>query len=97
VIFLAPSVAYIFAAFLNNRIHMRFGQRGVATIAPLCRIVSYIITCIHPPYPVLPIIFMLGGFANGLEGVCLCKSLVVIRSLYCEIAKVFEPLFKFRC
>lgn len=46
---------------------MRFGQLGVAVIAPSCHIIAYIVTCLHPPYPVLPIIFMLSGLGNGLE------------------------------
>jgi hypothetical protein len=56
------------AALLNNRLHMRFGQRGVAIVAPLCKIIAYVVTSCHPPYPVLPVIFILAGFANGLEG-----------------------------
>lgn len=66
-IFLAPFVGYTCAALLNNFIHMNLGQRGLACIAPSCRIVAYTITCVHPPYPVLPIVFMLAGFGNGLE------------------------------
>lgn len=46
---------------------MRWGQLGVAVIAPSCKIVAYVVTCVHPPFPVLPIIFMLAGFGNGLE------------------------------
>jgi hypothetical protein len=45
------------------------GQRGVAFVAPMCKVIAYVVTCVHPPYPVLPIIFMLAGFGNGLEGV----------------------------
>lgn len=66
-VFLAPFVGYSLAAFLNNKIHMRFGQLGVAVIGPSCKIVCYVITSVHPPYPVLPIIFMIAGFGNGLE------------------------------
>lgn len=43
---------------------MRFGQLGVAVIAPTCKIVAYAVTCVHPPYPVLPIIFMLSGYVD---------------------------------
>ena len=66
-VFLAPFLGYSAAAALNNTIHMRWGQLGVAVIAPSCKIVAYVVTCIHPPYPVLPVIFMLAGFGNGLE------------------------------
>jgi len=66
-LFLAPFVGYTTAALLNNKIHVRFGQLGIAVIAPSCKLVGYVITCIHPPYPVLPIIFILAGFGQGLE------------------------------
>ncbi|CZR52009.1 related to tetracycline resistance proteins [Phialocephala subalpina] len=66
-VFLAPFVGYTAAALLNDKIHMHFGQLGVATVAPICKIIAYVVTCVHPPYPVLPIIFMLAGFGNGLE------------------------------
>jgi hypothetical protein len=55
------------AAFLNNQIHMRFGQRGIATAAPCCKIIAYVIICLHPPYPVIIVISILSGFGNGLE------------------------------
>ncbi|KAM3079672.1 hypothetical protein ACMFMG_006085 [Clarireedia jacksonii] len=66
-VFLAPFVGYTLAAFLNNRIHNYFGQFGIAIIAPLCKVIAYVVTCAHPPYPVLPVIFGLSGFGNGLE------------------------------
>jgi len=66
-VFLAPFLGYTLAAFLNNKIHMHFGQLGVAVIAPICHVVAYVATCVHPPYPALPIIFMLAGFGSGLE------------------------------
>jgi fucose permease len=66
-VFLAPFFGYTAAAFLNNRIHMKFGQRGIAIFAPCCKIVTYVITCLHPPYAVLPVVFVLAGFGNGLE------------------------------
>lgn len=63
-IFLAPFVGYTTAAMLNNTIHMNLGQRGVAFIAPICRILAYVFISIHPPYPILPFLFMLAGFGN---------------------------------
>ena len=65
-IFLSPFVGYILAAFLSDRIHMLFGQRGVALIGPGCRLVSYVVLSVHPPYPVV-LVFLIGaGFGNGL-------------------------------
>ena len=65
-IFLSPFIGYVSAAFLSDRIHMLFGQRGVALIGPGCRLLSYIVLSVHPPYPVV-LIFLIGaGFGNGL-------------------------------
>jgi fucose permease len=66
-LFLSPLVGYTASALLNNWIHLRWGQRGVAIIAPTCHLTAYIITSVHPPYPVLVVIFMLAGMGNGLE------------------------------
>ncbi len=66
-IFLSPLVGYTCSAVLNNRIHLRFGQRGVAFICPICHLVAYVVAALHPPFPVLVIIFILAGFGNGLE------------------------------
>lgn len=41
--------------------HVYIGQ-----ISPLCHLIAYIVIAVHPPYPVLVIIFMLAGFGNGL-------------------------------
>lgn len=66
-VFLSPLVGYNAAALLNNTIHLRFGQRGVACIGPLCHLVAYIVIAAHPPYPILVFVFTLAGFGNGLQ------------------------------
>ncbi|KAG9186505.1 hypothetical protein G6011_09613 [Alternaria panax] len=65
-VFLSPLVGYTASALLNNSIHLKFGQRGVAVIAPTCHLIAYIVIAVHPPYPMLVVIFMLAGFGNGL-------------------------------
>lgn len=65
-VFLSPFVGYTLAAILNQRLHIKLGQRGVALIGPSCHIVSYIINCVHPPYPVLVISFIFAGLGNGI-------------------------------
>ncbi|THZ21746.1 MFS general substrate transporter [Aureobasidium pullulans] len=65
-VFLSPFVGYTLSALINNSIHMKFGQRGVAFIAPTAHLIAYIIICLHPPYPVLVVAFILAGFGNGL-------------------------------
>ncbi|KAI4721041.1 MFS general substrate transporter [Aureobasidium sp. EXF-10727] len=66
-IFLSPLIGYNLSALLNNTIHLRFGQRGVAFIGPFCHLLAYIVIAVHPPYPVLVIVFAIAGFGNGLE------------------------------
>ncbi|TKX19792.1 MFS transporter-like protein 148 [Elsinoe australis] len=65
-IFLSPMAGYTSSAILNPWIHSKFGQRGVAIITPLCHIVAYIIVALHPPFPVLVVVYLLAGFGNGL-------------------------------
>ncbi|KAJ4296726.1 hypothetical protein N0V90_006774 [Kalmusia sp. IMI 367209] len=65
-VFLSPLVGYTASALLNNNIHLKFGQRGVAFISPACHMIAYIVIAVHPPYPVLVVIFMIAGFGNGL-------------------------------
>lgn len=66
-VFLSPLVGYVLAALVNNKLHMALGQRGVALIAPACHLVAYIISCTHPPYPVLVVAYIFAGIANGLH------------------------------
>ncbi|OCL12739.1 MFS general substrate transporter [Glonium stellatum] len=66
-IFLSPLIGYTASALLNNSIHLRFGQRGVAFLSPGCHLLAYIMIAVHPPYPVLVVVFMIAGFGNGLE------------------------------
>lgn len=54
------------AASLSNIIHRRLGQRGVAFIGPGSHLLAYIVIALHPPYPVLVIVFVVAGFGNGL-------------------------------
>ncbi|EAW13439.1 putative MFS transporter [Aspergillus clavatus NRRL 1] len=65
-VFLSPLGGYTLAALLNNHIHLRLGRRGVAVLAAGCHLLSYIINCVHPPYPVLVVSFVFAGFGNGL-------------------------------
>ncbi|KAJ0120433.1 hypothetical protein J7T55_015160 [Diaporthe amygdali] len=65
-IFLSPFVGYSASAILNNTLHQKFGQRGIAALCAGCHIVAYVIASQHPPYPVLVVVYMLAGFGNGL-------------------------------
>lgn len=65
-VFLSPLAGYIASALLNNWLHLKFGQRGVAFVGPLCHMIAYIVTVVHPPYPVIIVFYILAGFGNGL-------------------------------
>ncbi|PBP26996.1 major facilitator superfamily transporter [Diplocarpon rosae] len=74
-IFLSPFAGYSLASIFNNLIHVRFGQRGVATLGPLCHLASYVVVAVHPPYPVLVVMFIFVGFGNGLIDAAWCAWL----------------------
>jgi MFS family permease len=66
-VFLSPLLGYSGSALLNDPIHVRLGQRGVAFLGPVCHVAAYLGIALHPPYPVLIAVFVLAGFGNGLE------------------------------
>lgn len=72
IIFLTPFVGYSIAAFTNAHVHQHLGQRGIAIIAPLCHVGTYLVLATHPPYPVLVIVNAVSGFGNGLVDGCFC-------------------------
>ncbi|KAK0390088.1 hypothetical protein NLU13_3661 [Sarocladium strictum] len=59
----------LLAGMTNNYIHYRLGQRGVAILGPLCRIVGYIPLALHPrrSFAILPCLLIFTGFGNGIE------------------------------
>lgn len=71
-IFLSPFIGYSLSSILNNHVHIHLGQRGVAIIGPTCHLISYIIIAIHPPYPVLVVMYIFVGFGNGLIDAAWC-------------------------
>ena len=66
-VFLSPVVGYTLAALSNNNMHMKFGQRGIAILAPLCHMIAFTVAAVHPPFPALVVVYMIGGFGTGLE------------------------------
>ncbi|KAJ0317036.1 hypothetical protein COL5a_011342 [Colletotrichum fioriniae] len=66
-VFLSPFIGYVLSAALNNYVHLKLGQRGIAIIASTCHIIAYIIISQHPPYPALVAAFVVAGFGNGLS------------------------------
>ncbi|KAL2844974.1 major facilitator superfamily domain-containing protein [Aspergillus pseudoustus] len=65
-IFMTPFAGYTLASIAVNKIHMTFGQRGIAVIAPLCHLIPFIIMATFPRFPVLLVGYAFVGLGNGL-------------------------------
>ncbi|KPM34550.1 hypothetical protein AK830_g12018 [Neonectria ditissima] len=66
-LFIVPFVGYLAAGLSNNWIHYTLGQRGVAFLGPVCRLIGYVPMALHPPFPALPCVLLFAGFGNGIE------------------------------
>lgn len=67
IVFFAPLVGYVLSGTLNTRLHNTVGQRGIAILCGGSHLISALINCLHPPYPLLVISFMIAGLGNGLS------------------------------
>ena len=65
-IFLSPFAGYTLSALFSDRLHRLGGRRGIAILAPLSRLIAYIVIVVHPPYPAVVTILALAGVGNGL-------------------------------
>lgn len=65
-IFLINPIGYLSAAALNSSIHLRFGQRGVALIAPIGHLIFTCVASLHPNFYLLLASFAFAGFGTGL-------------------------------
>ena len=99
--FLSPFVGYTLASLINNTIHMKFGQRGIAILGPACHLLTYFVLSFHPPYPVVVLVFVSAGFGNGLTDAAWCawignmananKVLGLLQACY-SLGATFSPL-----
>lgn len=65
---MVPFLGYLVAALLNNWVHLTVGQRGIAWIGPICRLMGFIPMALHPKdFYVLPIALLATGFGNGIS------------------------------
>ncbi|KAF2826045.1 MFS general substrate transporter [Ophiobolus disseminans] len=71
-IFICSPLGYFVAANLNSVIHVRCGQRGIATIGPICQIVFASIAATEPPFPIFLAAAVIGGFGSGLIEAAWC-------------------------
>jgi fucose permease len=65
-VFLATFPGYLLAAFSSDRIHLKFGPRGIAALASTMRIATYIAMVCHPPWAVIVVLLVFCGMGNGL-------------------------------
>ncbi|KAI4119363.1 MAG: hypothetical protein LQ345_000742 [Seirophora villosa] len=65
-VFLSPFAGYAVAALFSDRLHLFFGRRGIAILAPSSKVVAYVVIATHPPYPAVVAILALAGLGNGL-------------------------------
>jgi fucose permease len=74
-VFLSPFAGYTLASAVNNAMHVRFGQRGVAIVGTGCHLITYLVFAFHPPYPVMVVLFVVVGFGNGIIDAAWCAWL----------------------
>ncbi|KAI4260149.1 MAG: hypothetical protein LQ352_000414 [Teloschistes flavicans] len=65
-VFLSPFAGYTLAAIFSDRLHLLFGRRGIALLAPICKVIAYVVIATHPSYPAVVTILALAGFGNGI-------------------------------
>lgn len=55
------------SAIVSNSIHQQLGRRGIASIGPACHLLTFAIISIHPPFPVLVVMYILVGLGSGIQ------------------------------
>lgn len=55
------------SAILSYSIHQRFGRRGIAIIGPTCHLLTFAVISLHPPFPVLVIMYIFVGLGSGVQ------------------------------
>ncbi|KAK7415558.1 hypothetical protein QQX98_005804 [Neonectria punicea] len=93
-IFLSPFVGYAIASAVNNLMHVHFGQRGVALLAPLCHLVPYLIISFHPPYPVMVVMYVFVGMGNGLADAAWCSFIGQMANSH-EMSGILQACYAF--
>jgi len=61
-----PFPGYIASAFSTHLIHERFGQRGIAILGTVTHIVTFTVIALHPPFPLVIVMFAVQGFGHGI-------------------------------
>lgn len=71
-VFIAWPVGYICAASLNDIIHIKLGQRGIAVVGSVTHIVFAIGSAAHPPFHWLLVFIAAGFFGAGILDGSMC-------------------------
>lgn len=52
---------------MSYSIHQNFGRRGIAIIGPACHLFTFAVISVHPPFPVLVVMYVLVGLGSGMQ------------------------------
>ncbi|OQE22906.1 hypothetical protein PENFLA_c012G01748 [Penicillium flavigenum] len=66
-VFLSPFVGYTVSAILSNLVHQTLGRRGITILAPTCHAIAFAVISVHPPFPVLVVMYVLVGLGSGFH------------------------------
>ncbi|CAG8204761.1 unnamed protein product [Penicillium nalgiovense] len=66
-VFLSAFVGYTISAILSNLVHQILGRRGITIIAPTCHAIAFAVISVHPPFPVLVVMYVLVGLGSGFH------------------------------
>ena len=50
---MTPFAGYTLATMGVNKMHMIFGQRGIAVLGLLCHLTPFVVIATRPPFPVV--------------------------------------------
>ncbi|KAF6810271.1 major facilitator superfamily transporter [Colletotrichum plurivorum] len=78
-IFLVGPVGYIIASRLNDLIHAKLGQRGIAVVGPACHLFYALVAALRPPFAVLLAAAGVAGFGIGLVDGSWCAWVAALR------------------
>ncbi|WAO84885.1 MFS domain-containing protein [Fusarium falciforme] len=77
-IFLGPMLGCVTAAFTSNRLHQKFGRRGVAAFATGSYAISYVGMCAHPPFGlVVPLLVLTGSHGKDHNSNIISNGLII--------------------
>lgn len=53
---------------MADHTHQSLGQLGIAVMGPLFETAARLMMCMHPPFPAIPIMYVVAGFGTVGDG-----------------------------